>query len=441
MISFAQMQGASSDHVVWDIVEEHLDEAEFGFERFEQMLDHPLLTLDDLTRSVEERWLAHLDALLIAGDPAVEKLLGPQLAAAGEQDAARAGAAALALTLARKHLHLTAGLSHPLSAVRRATLRGCELAGSVWLQPWALDRFREGREVVLTCVADRLEPTDLLKGMQSGDPEIASDALAAASRRELGPFGPIATALLEHEHAGVRDAALLAGLIWGLPNAWPRCQQAALDVSSPSALAMQLYAALGGHAQATRLAELLDSPQRRHDALFALSFSGDVKLVPELLPRLRSADALEAKLAAQAIAGITGLDLRDDQYALPIETGDAADLDEAAEALPALDEDEELELPPEDALPRPDAAAILEYWRRESARFDPAQRYFAGQPLTVPGVLDYLERGSLRLRHGLARMLAIRTGGAARLDTRALVGRQRTRIEELRALGLRSFSR
>src|SRR3970040_2093467 len=53
----------------WEVQQEHLDGAAFLFTRWEHALRSPLLTLREVATGVEERLLAHVDGLVLGGEP------------------------------------------------------------------------------------------------------------------------------------------------------------------------------------------------------------------------------------------------------------------------------------------------------------------------------------------------------------------------------------
>ena len=55
----------TSGLILWDVIEEHLDEAEFLFERWDRALFQPSFNLDELAKTFEPRLFAHIDALLL----------------------------------------------------------------------------------------------------------------------------------------------------------------------------------------------------------------------------------------------------------------------------------------------------------------------------------------------------------------------------------------
>ena len=89
--------------IVWDIYEEHLDEAAFLWAMWEQSLDAANYTLDEVIAGPEERLLAHLDGLVLGGRRVAERLLAPVLT---DDDPGKVAAAAWALLQAEEADHL-----------------------------------------------------------------------------------------------------------------------------------------------------------------------------------------------------------------------------------------------------------------------------------------------------------------------------------------------
>src|SRR5690554_6744083 len=82
--------------LIWDIQEEHLDEAEFLLEMWTHCVDSPRFTLATLAAGPEERLLARVVGLLVGGERVVEGLLLPVLAEP-DDDEFRTAAATLAI--------------------------------------------------------------------------------------------------------------------------------------------------------------------------------------------------------------------------------------------------------------------------------------------------------------------------------------------------------
>lgn len=96
------------------------------------------------------------------------------------------------------------------------------------------------------------------------------------------------------------------------------------------------------------------------------------------------------------------------------------------------EDDDEEEFGPESDLPAPQPEAVLAWWEKEKKRFDPAQRWLAGKPLAIEGLVAALEAGPCRRRQALALDLAIRSRGQQQPETTATARRQVAELAELR---------
>jgi uncharacterized protein (TIGR02270 family) len=449
------MSGASgaaspADAILWDVAEEHVDEAEFGVEQFEGALESPTRTLKDLANGTEARLLAHVDGIVVGGRPVYERLLEPVLREPDSAEPARLIAAALVAIEAGCFEDLWPALGHDDPVVRAAAVRACGLAGASPFEAWLLDGLQPGltgaqRASLLAIAASRrlTLPGLLVEWLQSQDSTVAMAAAQAARFADPAAHLPAVEWLLEHADRGVREAALVTAWTWGSSRAPLACERWALGDGAPRLMPMVLYAALGGSVQHARLAQLLAHPTRRHGALFALGFSGDVTQLSTLAGYLDSDDRVTAKIAAQAISMITGLDLQAaatpaSASPRPTELPAPAQDPDAMRALPPLDEDDldaDLVPPPEDALPTPDPRAIRGACDQAAARMSPGERYLGGRAFTPEVVFDYLELAPMRRRHLLALSFAIRSRGRAWVDTRGFSRGQLAQIAALRAAG------
>lgn len=451
----AGVAAGEDEHVLWDVMEEHLDEVEYCCGELEAQLDHATLSLSQVEDGIEARLRAHVDGLVIGGEVVARNLLATTFADE-EVEPERIAAAAFALMHGSQPKLAGEALLLQSEIVRRAALRGITLADPKPIRAWALDRFREKPAPEITAnllplVAARIEPAALLEYLQSDHAGLAASAARVVSTGPKGIFLPCIEALIGHDSPDVARHATLAGLAWGSNRAWASVSKRALSGEPQHAASMALYAALSSPNHHARLVEFLKRDELRADALFALGFTGNPEMMSALLEHLASENASEAKIAAQSIQLITGLDTQDDAYCLPVpEPGEPTilpepeDDPEAQESLPEFEKDDldaDLRPRPEDAMPEPNAAAVRKWWSESSGRFSNTQRYVLGQPLSVDALIYALESARMRVRHVLAEMLGVRTGGELWLDTRDLVSRQRARMHELRALQVRSFAR
>ncbi|MDB4977392.1 MAG: hypothetical protein JWN48_5733 [Myxococcaceae bacterium] len=433
------------EQIDWSVHEEHLEEAEFLLRAFDGALESPVRTLAQLASHPEQLLAAHADALVVAG-PALRKQM--LLALLAEVDPARpyrVAAAALVEVLAERCESWSALLEQPASELRVALRMAARLGGNAAFDAWLRDQLISGnvpnaRATLLDLVAARgLTPPPLFECLQDNDTAIVAAAARVARYGDASTYLPLLDWLLRHESAVVRAAALPAALAWGSERAWAECERSALSASDAGALS--LYAALGGAREHAQIAELLGDDSQRARALFALGHSGDASLVPRLLTFLESSRPHEAKLAAQAISMITGIDLLDDSLARPERSPPPAEPfqdEESVHSLPPFEDDDlnaDLEPPPEEELPVPRAEGIERLCA--SRHLEPGKRLLEGLAYTPEQVLFCLEHSALRRRHIYAEAFAIRTGGKVWLDTRTSSRAQLAQLAQARGLAPR----
>ncbi len=419
-----------------DILEEHLDEAAFLSTQWERALVSSRYGLED-TAELEERLLAHVDGLVVGGEAAVGELLLPGLET-DEPERIFASALALLESPGQRELDETLAVFDAGDTVQRAGLgRALELSG------------REGLEAVLR---KRLTAEDSALRLQAfqalafrgGIPpetrtewlyrEDAGQVVAAlrvprALSRELGQT--VLPQLLVDPRPGVREAAILAGLVSGVRGAWKACRKVAEEGGSGRRQCL-VALALGGEAQdAEWLASLLAQPVLRADVLWALGFTGQVVAAEACLEWM--GDGKQGALAAEAFSAITGLKLEGPYRVALEEKGDAL--------VPLEQEDLEAELipSPEADLAVPVREAVAGWWQQARKNFERGARYMRGNKLDAGGLLDALGSEPMRRRAVLALELAIRSRGAQMLQVRAFTRRQRAELDAARA-GVASVS-
>lgn len=436
------------DEILWDVEEKHLDEAEFAFEIWEAALDAPNYTLAEIAAGPEQRLLAHVDALIVGGPLVAERLLLPTIA---DPDACyeRVVAATLAFCGA-EHQHSTGRVLSILTEAdegeqRRGIMRALDLVVDRSLDAElvrAIDCPRElATAAILEILARRRARVDdrVSTFLQSEEPSIAR----AAARLVRHCPDPRALhgldSLAQSNDSALCHAALETALCRQLAGAWESAVYwAFMSANSPFRRdALTWVAILGDAAVHQRLLALVDSPEHRAAALWALGFTGRVAAVDRCVELLDDAEA--GPLAAEVICAITGLSAEDDSFwTSPPPT------DDEAETLPELlhdDLDLDLVPAPEADLPLPDPTAIARWWAAARGRFDPSVRYVNGQVFTGPALCEALACVPMRRRHALALELQFRTGGAATLDTRGLGVVQQAQLEAVAAVEMPNFQR
>ncbi len=410
--------------ILWDVMEEHLEEACFLWTQWEAALDAPDYTLGELAGLEEQRLAAHLDALVLGGDEVAEALLLPALSG-DEADAAVAAGLALA-ALGRVDAVLEAlGAVTELTQGALGLRRALELCATARVE----DGLRElaaagaplGRALALEALAFHGVdlgplPADLIDLV---DPGVTRALLRAARGADLAPTGLVARGL---EDPQLRDTALRTGILRGVEGARARCTQLAAEPGCRAAL--ELEALLGGPSALPSLQASLAHPEARLDALWALGFCGTPEAGDLCVEAMRGGDELQAAVAAEALVAITGLDLQAAGLVRPPD--------------PAGDEDDEeggltLAISPESFLPRPDVDGVAAWWATRRPELHVGQRGILGQPASLTAAAGALAAGSMARRHGLALELRLRGGEHAvlRTQTRTWCALQRPQVDRL----------
>ena len=404
--------------ILWDVVEEHLDEAAFLWTQWERALVAPGCKLKDVVRGPEERLLAHIDGLVVAGEPAVGRLLVPALEGGGPEKAFAAALALLDGPAPDAAARVLARLDGAAPEVAAALTRALGLAHRKGLEEALLQATRAGggpqKAAALSALAlRRVLVPGLAALLASRDPAILAPALAAARVGGQQNANFVEAAFASGSTA-VRDAALETGLVLGIRSAWTACQRIA-DQKRPDAAFPLLALALSGEeGDLQRILAALGVGESRPAAVVALGYSGRVAAVEACLPLLP--DEKLGRLAGEAVSAITGLEIDGEYRKKP-----AAEPEEPP-ALDADDLDADLVPGPEAELPEPEAAAVERWWKNARARFDPKVRYLGGKPWSPEALAAAFAQGSMRRRRVLGLELAVRSKGEFDVETRGWVG-------------------
>ncbi len=396
---------------IWDILEEHLDEASFLWTQWETALASARYTIGDVAAGPEERLRAHLDALALGGAETEEKLLLPALAS---DDVARAAAAAAVLAAGARLEPVRAAVRPDAPQTARAIARALGLTLRAGAEPvlagWLRDGEPASQGVALEALSFRgaAPAADVRTLLSASDP-----ALLAAALRASPVLGDAARPSLEWALAAgdlsVRDAAIEAGLRLGLRVAWIACQRAA-DAGKPTPLALETLGSSGEPADVERIAVAAENPDLRRAALFSAGFTGSASAVDVCMAHL--GDAQLGRVAGEALSAITGLAITGAYEITPAEQEEAL----------AFEEDEREGPPgpdPDLGLPVPDPDVARSWWQDARPRFAGAERWLAGKPWTVDEAARAFASGSTRRRHALGRELTARSRGDWRVETRA----------------------
>jgi uncharacterized protein (TIGR02270 family) len=414
--------------VLNDVVELHLDEAAWLWAQWRRALFAPDFDLADAAEW-EERLLAHVDGLVEGGQAVSDVLLGPALESSEPERISAAFLALLHTGPSEDHVRSLLRGAEPLQ--RASMQRALEVYEGEGVAK-ALQPLLRSDDVALLALAletlvfreEGLEDAQLADFLRHEDARVRISALRGLREPGQPGLAPLVRHGFASAHAGIRAAAIEAGFTGGLREAGAACRRALQAEGARSREALVLWALGGGEDEARLLIGLLEHPQLRADALWALGFSGRVCAADACMEWL--GDAKLGRLAGEAFCAVTGLRL-EGPFVLP-----GAPPPEEPIPLESEDLDADLVPGPEDDLPVPDAAAVASWWGAARAGFVEGTRYLMGHPFKGDTLLEALARGPMRRRHVWARELAIRSHGACRVRTQAFSRRQRAALERAR---------
>lgn len=403
---------ASRADLLWDVVEEHLADAAFLWERWERALVSPALGVGEVAEGVEERLAANLEGLAVAGAAALPRILEPAL---DEGEPGEAFAAASTT------LELPGGPGRVWAALARAEgERGAALIRAVALSraigPGDLGPMLEDPSA--TVVAAGLEAfalrgedagAPLLRHLGSVDAAVAVPALRAACFTGQAVRGHVERAWSSRD-ADIRDGALEAGLRLGLRPAFLACRHIVEERDPRAQRALALLALGGDPADLPRIEKASAEPSLRAAALLALGRLGAPAGLETIVAAMKDPPPV-ARIAGEAFTAITGIAVQGELQ--------AAEPQEAP--LPPLEEDDldaQLVEGPEAELPLPNGDAVAALLRTLGPGPDRLARQEGGQPATPRNLLRRFSTASMRRRGLIAIELAVRSSGSLRLETR-----------------------
>jgi uncharacterized protein (TIGR02270 family) len=407
--------------VIWSIVEEHLDEAEYLGSQWERGFDSPTLTLERM-RDWEERFLANLDGLEQAGPEANRGFLARALE---RGEASQAFAAALAILSERTPeacewlIERIRGGPLPRPLLRALALTPAtpgRTRGPVEHAMGNLLSSGTGGEIAwaLDVLAFRgsAAPDEVAPFLEAREPGVVASALKAA-RTFFARFEPQFRRALGSPIAGVRDAAIEAGMVTGLRAAYDAARQAVLGKHLAGPLPLWLVA-MAGDEDFRMLEPLLDDERWGGAAVFALGLSGRARAVESCLPLLRHPKL--ARVAGEAVSVMSGIRIE----------GELCRPEPEEEPVPLEEDDLDADLvpTPEMELPDPAPEAVERAWAAARGAFDASKRYLRGKPFERSALEEALRRGPMRWRHPLALEVAIRTRGRVTIESRTWAAKQ-----------------
>lgn len=410
--------------VLLDILEEHLEEADFLSQQRRNALRDRVYDLSRLA-DLEERLLAHLDGLLLAEADAWN-LLKPKLTEGDRGEAFAAAFVAMASGEAGyrddpiKALDQAEGpvLEGITEALRHSSSSEIEQI----LRPRLGDANPRVRALVLDVLSFRraaLDSKRLELLLLDKDPLVVAAAATTVGRLRIRSFKARLEDLLGSEDSLVRGAAMRAALLVGSGHALAHCRTAVKSKAEEAHDALILIGLSGQAEDARLLVEVLNQPEMARHAVTALGWLDYASTVDALVPL--ASDPKLSRLAGEAITRITGLDLEKEQLAA---TASAA-------SKPQEGADDDFAEDPDEGLPWPDSAKLITWWKANASRFNNTTRYRHGHPHSRQVLIDILHHGNLPDRHHAAFELALLEPTSPLLETSAFSDRQRRELAKV----------
>ena len=211
--------------ILWDIVEQNLDESAFLSTVWERALRSFKHTAAAVAEGPEERLRAHLDGVTLAGTAAIERLLAPALKSKLPGSAFSA-ALAIAQIPTSPLAPIVGAIRDGTPATAAACGRALGLCGrrdevEAELRTMVRSEQPQVRATALSTMAYlRFNPGPEVWPLLSAD----NPTVRAAALRASRPWGERLTQFLvrdlEHGDSTIRNAAIEVGLLLGIPEAW-----------------------------------------------------------------------------------------------------------------------------------------------------------------------------------------------------------------------------
>jgi len=373
------------------LYQEHLEEASFLYEQRLTLFDDPEITWLDI-EDFEERFEAHIDALVVGEEPALNVCKTQAMKGDfGELHAA------VRVFCRQNRLDFVQECLEVLDPKDTERVQAISDALNHELPAEWKDEFirilSEGNQKLIPIVAKlagyRRLPfeRELLAALQQNNSQAASNIIRALGRvREQYARTLLFNKYLKHEDESVCSATALALLRIGDPQTLDHCLRSAHSGNWPF-----LLLGLGGNrSTAAVLIESATNNKVSADCLIALGLLGDVSAVETLLSDLGNTDL--ARSAAMALNSITGAEIYEEVF-IPEEI-DEDELFE--EELEKLKRGESLHPPGEE--PGTTITRLSQkpedwqkWWAENKSRFNPGIRNRNGKPYSPACLLENLE--------------------------------------------------
>ena len=413
---------------VWSldsVVQQHVDELTslYQVRRWQALAPH--VRLFELER-LDARLAAHIDGLRVAGPVGRAFCTG---------EAGRAPGVVFAMTVIAIEGANGTALDELLSAAGGTpTLRHAVADACAWVRPELMGFV--AAHVETSRQAHHVEIGLLSAGLGGcSHAERFLDALAheeesvrSCAVRTAGEFGRTECfAQIAKAYSGDRvddvSTALALVLLGDRGSALSVLARSGVPISvaplNPMVLAFQAMELEAVRTMLGRLHGVDAEPGQ--DVVLGSGISGDPRYVPWLIRQLGNRHL--ARLAAEAISLISGLDIRREAGEAP---PDDADVPSDADSKRS-----NTEIRLDEGLPWPDHQKVEQWWVANGSRFQPGQRYFLGEQVTWEHCVEVLKSGYQRQRILAAQHLCLLGPGTPLFNTSAPAWRQQRLLAQM----------
>jgi uncharacterized protein (TIGR02270 family) len=310
------------------------------------------------------------------------------------------------------------GLEHDLATPGLISAMGwlpAEIANS-----WT-ERFLKGKEMshkylgLAVCSVRRHDPGEILSNILQRDDCQQNEKLYARALRLVGELRrqdcmPAINAAMSVESSEIKFWANWSAVLLGHRASVLNLQSSVFNAGPQQPRAIQMaFRALPIETAREWISKLSEDESQVRIVIKAAGALGDPHAINWLIEKMKN-PAL-ARLAGEAFASITGVDLKQNQLLIDPADHPPSTPDDTLDI--AVDEDEHL--------PYPDAEKVMALWRNYGKSFSIGHRYFMGQLITAATLKEALAKGNQRQRHAAAMELALNEQGVPLLNTSARV--------------------
>ena len=405
--------------IIEEIAEEHAEEAAFLWLLRSAAVTAPNYDLAELAE-LDGRVEAHFEGLRVAGDAGWARVLaGLEHQEAGEVFAAGVLALesgdrerlAAVVAVAESVPETVPGLVSALGWVDRTRLRGTVRDLLAAETPFMRSLG------IAACAVHRADPGQALAdGVNDPDPGLRARALRTAGMLKRVDLLPAIARGYSDEDEACRFWATWSGALMKDATGITKLRAFARPGSPYAARAFEVaLRAMDPTAAVEWLKAIGKNPDLKRLLVIGGGMVGNPVSVPWLIGQM--ADSEFARVAGEAVAMITGVNIADDDL--------EGEEPEGFEAGPSEDpEDEDVEMDPDEDLPWPEPALVEAWWGANKGRFKPGQRYLLGVPIAPGPLQQVLRTGTQRQRLSAAMEIALSAPNAPLFETRAPGKRQ-----------------